>query len=185
MEDAAKGAAVGTGTAVDWEIIHGNHSLLPNDTIAEIMHKNLKIVGGVEYSKEEQAFAEKIYKTLIQPDFTLGAEQTVQPIKREGSMGSTDVGDISWNVPTAELRTATWVPGTSAHSWQAIAAGGTTIGVKGLQVSAKTLALTAIDLFENAQLVARARDELLERRGKDFKYEPLLGDRAPPLDYRK
>lgn len=185
VENAAKGAAVGTGTTVDWEIIHGNHSLLPNDTIAAIMDRNLQIVGGVHYSQAEQAFAEEIYKTLFQPEFTLGSEQDIQPIKREGSMGSTDVGDISWNVPTAELRTATWVPGTSAHSWQAIAAGGTTIGIKGLQVSAKTLSLTAIDLFENAQLVAKARDELLARRGKDFKYQPLLGDRAPPLDYRK
>jgi aminobenzoyl-glutamate utilization protein B len=185
IEQAARGAALGTGTKVDWEIIHGNHSLLPNETIAKIMDKNLKTVGGVEYSKKEQEFAEKIYLTLNLPELALGSEKTIRPIKREGSMGSTDVGDISWNVPTAQINTATWVPGTSAHSWQAIAAGGTTIGVKGLQVSAKALTLTAIDLYENAELVEKARAELLERRGKDFKYVPLLGDRAPPLDYRK
>jgi aminobenzoyl-glutamate utilization protein B len=115
----------------------------------------------------------------------LGSEKIIQPIKYKGSMGSTDVGDISWNVPTGEFRSATWVPGTSAHSWQAIAAGGMSIGVKGMQVSVKTLALTAIDLFENAELVKKAKAELQKRRGKGFKYEPLLGDRAPPLDYRK
>lgn len=185
VEQAARGAAMGTGTKVDWEIIHGNHSLLPNETIAIIMDKNLKIVGGVEYSKKEQEFAEKIYLTLNLPELALGSEKTIRPIKHEGSMGSTDVGDISWNVPTAQINTATWVPGTSAHSWQAIAAGGTTIGVKGLQVSAKALALTAIDLFENPELVEKAKAELLERRGSDFKYEPLLGDRTPPLNYRK
>ena len=99
-------------------------------------------------------------------------------------MGSTDVGDISWNVPTAEFTTATWVPGTPAHSWQAIAAGGTDIGIKGLQLAAKTLALTAADFFENPELAKQARAELIEQRGDDFNYAPLLGDRAPALDYR-
>ncbi|MBT7950472.1 MAG: amidohydrolase [Gammaproteobacteria bacterium] len=185
VEQAAKGAAMGTGTTVDWEIIHGNHSMLPSKIIATVMDKNLKIVGGVAYSKKEQEFAEKIYLTLNSPELALGSEKIIQPIKYKGSMGSTDVGDISWNVPTGEFRSATWVPGTSAHSWQAIAAGGMSIGVKGMQVSVKTLALTAIDLFENAELVKKAKAELQKRRGKGFKYEPLLGDRAPPLDYRK
>ena len=131
IEQAARGAALGTGTKVEWEIIHANHSLLPNEAIANLLNENLKIVGGVKYSKKEQAFAEKIYSTLTQPELALGSQNAIGPIKYEGSMGSTDVGDISWNVPTGELRTATWVPGTSAHSWQAIAAGGTTIGMKG------------------------------------------------------
>ena len=100
-------------------------------------------------------------------------------------MGSTDVGDISWIVPTTELETATWVPGTSAHSWQAIAAGGTTIGIKGLQVAAKTLALTAIDLYRDPERLRQAGDELKERRGAGFEYRSLLGDRDPPLDYRR
>jgi len=88
-------------------------------------------------------------------------------------------------VPTAGLRTATWVPGTSAHTWQAVAAGGTTIGKKGMILAAKTLALSAIDLFTNPEALSKAHDELLQQRGKDFKYEALLGDRKPPLDYRK
>ena len=99
-------------------------------------------------------------------------------------MGSTDVGDISWNVPTAEFTTATWVPGTPAHSWQAIAAGGTDIGIKGLQLASKTMALTAADIFENPELAKQARAELIRQRGADFNYAPLLGDRAPALDYR-
>jgi aminobenzoyl-glutamate utilization protein B len=83
------------------------------------------------------------------------------------------------------MSAATWVPGTSAHSWQAVAAGGTEIGNKGMIVAAKTRAMTAVDLFLDPQLRAAAREEFLSRRGEDFHYQPLLGDREPPLDYRK
>jgi aminobenzoyl-glutamate utilization protein B len=79
---------------------------------------------------------------------------------------------------------ATWVPGTPAHSWQAVAAGGTNIGNKGMMVAAKTLTLTAIELFGNKTLVSEAKKEFQEKRGADFKYIPLLGDRSPALDYR-
>ena len=185
LEAAALGAASGTGTTVEWEIMHGNHSLLPNSVIAERMQANLELLGGLTYDAEEQAFAEQIYATLDSPEFALGSEQQVQEIRRAISMGSTDVGDISWNVPTAEISTATWVPGTSAHTWQAIAAGGTTIGIKGLQLAAKALALTAADFYENPQLLQQARAALEEQRGADFIYTPLIGDREPPLDYRR
>lgn len=77
------------------------------------------------------------------------------------------------------------VPGTPAHSWQAVAAGGTDIGNKGMMVAAKTLALTAIELFLNPAQIIKAKAELEEKRGQDFKYIPLLGDRKPALDYRK
>ena len=88
-------------------------------------------------------------------------------------------------VPTVGLRTATWVPGTSAHTWQAVAAGGTGVGEKGMTVAAKTLALAAVALYEQPELLAEARAEMLRRRGADFDYQPLLGDRDPPLDYRR
>ena len=106
-------------------------------------------------------------------------------IIEKGRGGSTDVGDVSWMVPTAGLRTATWVPGTSAHTRQAVAAGGMSIGMKGMMVAAKTLTLTGIDLFLQPELCTTAEIELQKRRGANFKYEPLLGDRKPPLDYRK
>ena len=184
IELAAQGAAAGTGTSVDWEIMHGNLSLLPNTLIAGLMQKNLERLGGISYSETEEAFAEDIFKTLTKPEFELGSQQKVFATDTSISMGSTDVGDISWNVPTAEFSTATWVPGTPAHSWQAIAAGGTDIGIKGLQLAAKTMALTAADFFEKPELAAEARAELIKQRGPDFKYTPLLGDRAPALDYR-
>ena len=88
-------------------------------------------------------------------------------------------------MPTAGFGTATWVPGTTAHSWQAVAAGGMSIGHKGMMLAAHILAETARELIENPQLVAAATKEFHERRGEDFEYRPLLGDREPPLDYRR
>ena len=138
----------------------------------------------MSYSLAEQAFAETIYKTLIKPTLPLGSENQGQPFVFRQGMGSTDVGDVSWTVPTVGFGTATWVPGTPAHSWQAVAAGGTTIGHKGMILAAKTLAVTATDLFENRDLIERAREEFEERRGANFEYSALLGDSKPPLDYR-
>ena len=91
---------------------------------------------------------------------------------------------MSVAVPTVGLNTATWVPGTSAHSWQSVAASGMTIGYKGAQVAAKTMALAAIELMENEALIIAARLEFETKRGADFEYDSLLGDRPPPLDYR-
>lgn len=184
LEQAALGAAAGTGTTVDWEIMHGSHSLLPNPVIAGRMQANLELLGGVSWDAGERAFAEQIYATLDTPEFQLGDEAKVLETDRRQGMGSTDVGDVSWTVPTAEFSTATWVPGTAAHSWQAVAAGGTTIGVKGLQLAAKTLALTAADFFENPELLREARAAFDRQRGEGFVYRSLIGDREPPLDYR-
>ena len=94
------------------------------------------------------------------------------------------MADVSWVVPTAGLRTATWVPGTAAHSWQAIAAGGMSIGEKGMINAAKVMAMTAVDLFTRPDLVAAAATEYRERVGPNFVYQSLVGDRGPPLDYR-
>ena len=184
---AAEGAALGTGTRMEYEVIHGLYNVMPNEPLAELMYKNLKLVGGVKYNEEERAFAEKIIPTLGKDGVNPEDAEKISPytVSYKGRGGSTDVGDISWVVPTAGLRTATWVPGTGAHSWQAVAAGGTTIGTKGMMVAAKTLALTAIDIYQDPKICDTAKEALAGRRGKNFKYEPLLGDRKPPLDYRK
>jgi aminobenzoyl-glutamate utilization protein B len=150
------------------------------------MNEKLNEVGGVAYTPDEQAFADKIYATLISPSVELGSHEQVQAFDFERpGLGSTDVGDVSWTVPTVGLRTATWVPGTPAHSWQATAAGGMSIGFKGMNVASQTLALTGRELFKRPKLVAKAKAEFQERRRPDFRYRALLGDRAPALDYRK
>ncbi|MGH6617117.1 MAG: amidohydrolase, partial [Sphingomonas sp.] len=115
----------------------------------------------------------------------LDAVARIDPIWSGDMGGSTDVSDISWTTPTIGLGTATWVPGTPAHSWQAVAASGMSIGAKGGVVAAKTIALTAADLFLSPQTLAEAKAELVKARGPNFRYEAMLGDRKPALDYRK
>ena len=115
----------------------------------------------------------------------IGSQAGIQPYEVSLGYGSTDVGDVSFAVPTVGLRTATWVPGTAAHTWQAVAASGNSIGHKGTQVAAKTLTLAAIELFENQKLRTAAKAEFELARGDDYTYYSLLGEREPPLDYRK
>ncbi len=183
---AAEGAALGTGTKMDYELIGGTHELLPNITLQKMMHANLVKVGGVQYTEKEKEFGNQIIQSLGIENGSLEKAAMVQPYKTlDPSFGSTDVGDVSFTVPTAGMGSATWVPGTPAHSWQAVAAGGTDIGNKGMMVAAKTIALTAIDLFLNPSIILKAKEELNQKRGIDFKYTPLLGDRKPALDYRK
>jgi aminobenzoyl-glutamate utilization protein B len=182
---AAEGAALGTGTRFDYEVIHGMYNLIPNETLGKLLHANLEKVGGFAYTPEEQAFAEKIHETLPRPR-PIGSQEKVEPLRPPGTGSfSTDVADISWLVPTASMRAATWVPGTPGHSWQAVAAGGMSIGFKGMMVAAKTLATAAVDLYTNPEWIQTAQQELLETRGPDFEYDPLVGNRKPPLDYRK
>jgi aminobenzoyl-glutamate utilization protein B len=176
---------VGTGTTVSYEIIGGTHDLLINKTLAEVMQKNLLITGGVSYNADEIMFAKQIQNTLGFKAPAIESADSIRPLKQvmDAGGGSTDVGDVSYAVPTVGLRTATWAPGVPAHSWQAVACGGTEMGIKGMMVAAKTMALTAIDLITNADLIKRAKEEFARAKG-DYKYEALLGNRQPALDYR-
>ncbi|MEM1189841.1 MAG: amidohydrolase [Pseudomonadota bacterium] len=184
LEEAARGAALGTGTEVQTEIIHGNHPLLVNETLARMMDETLRNMGGINYSAEEERFAREIYSSFDRPGLPLGSEKEVQPFSVGLGFGSTDVGDVSIAVPTVGLLTATFVPGTAGHSWQAVAAGGTSIGFKGADLAARTLSSAAIRLYTDAALRDAALAEFRQRRGEDFVYEAMLGDRDPPLDYR-
>jgi aminobenzoyl-glutamate utilization protein B len=182
----AEAAAIGTQTRMEYEIMNGVYNLLPNEVLARVMYKNLNALGGITYSKEETAYASKIRETLMNTNANFENAKIVSPFRvvEMGTGGSTDVADVSWNVPTVGLRIATWVPGTAGHSWQAIAAGGTSIGIKGMLLAAKTMTLTGMDLFSSPQLLQDAHEELIRRRGTSFEYKSLVGDRRPPLDYR-
>ena len=181
---AAEGAAQGTETDFSYEVMHGNYSVMPNEVLQSVMHKQLVNRGGVTYDKEENEFAEEIYKTLLNPVASIGDQEKILPYKTIHGYGSTDVGDISWLVPTAGARIASWVPGTPAHSWQAVASGGTSIGLKGEKLAVQVLSDTAIQIYLDPSIVKRAKKELSDRVGEGFIYFPLLGDRDPPLDYR-
>ncbi|KRG42670.1 amidohydrolase [Stenotrophomonas pictorum JCM 9942] len=185
LHQAAQGAAMGTGTTVAFEQTGGVFSLLPNDTLGQVMQAALQRVGGVRYDVAERAFAERMQQTLERRP-ALDEAAALQPYRADNAgSASTDVGDVSWIVPTAGVSTATWVPGTPAHSWQAVAASGSTIGAKGALNAAKTLALAAVALYQSPQTVAAAKTEFAQRRGADFTYQPLLQRTAPPLDYRR
>jgi aminobenzoyl-glutamate utilization protein B len=174
----AKAAALGTETKMDYEIIRGTHDILLNKTLAESMQKNLEKVGGVKYNAEEIEFAKKIQSSFTYKAPAISNSDSITPLKTVTETGGepTDVGDVSYAVPTVGLYAATWVPGTSAHSWQAVACGGTEIGTKGMMVAAKAMALTAIDLFTDPSLIQKSKDEFLKLKG-NYKYEALLGNR--------
>ncbi|MEE4109025.1 MAG: amidohydrolase [Halieaceae bacterium] len=181
----AEAAALGTETSMDYEIIGGTYPRLPNEVLAAALHRNLSLVGGVEYDEAEQEFALEMQKTLGSDVPPIESAARVEPMRFTEGKASADTGDVSWSVPMAAMRAATWVPGTPAHSWQAVAAGGMSIGYKGMMVAAKTLALTAVDLYTKPELLSQASAEFRERIGPDFEYRALLGDREPALDYRK
>lgn len=184
----AQAAALGTETKMSHEILAGLYNLLPNETLAKQMQKSLETVGGVPYTADETAFAESIRKTVSansMPDVA-SAGRVIPYALNAMFPASTDVGDVSWVVPTAGLSTATWVPGVPAHSWQAVACNGMSIGFKGMMVAAKTIALTGVELLQQPEALKAAKAELLKARGgSNFKYQSLAGDRKPPLDYRK
>jgi aminobenzoyl-glutamate utilization protein B len=183
---AAQGAALGTGTTMDYEIMDGDYDILPNRALSEAMQKDLEKVGGVDYTPEEMEFAKKIQSTFTYKAPPIEASFKVEPLSPtiQDGPASSDVGDVSWNVPTIGMGAATWVAGTNAHSWQAVACGGTDIGIKGMMVAAKTMTLMGIDLLTQPALISAAKEEFKKDRGADFKYVPLLGDRKPALNYR-
>lgn len=179
----AEAGALATETELEIENLAGTHNMLPNDTLSEVTYRNLLELVDISYNDEERAFAVELQRHLDQPrDLALLNEV----VNRQGeiSKGSTDVGDVSWVAPTTGFSTACWVPGTPAHSWQAVAAGGTTIGKKGMILAARVLAATAYDLIHNPEVLASAREELQERLAGDPYDAMLEPGQAPPLNYR-
>jgi len=183
---AGEGAAMGTGTKMDYEIIDGDYDILPNKVLSVAMQKDLEMVGGITYSPSEIEFGKKIQATFNYKAPPLESVSIIQPLSETITKGSasSDVGDVSWNVPTVGLGAATWIPGTPPHSWQAVACGGTDIGMKGMMVAAKTMTLMGIDLLTKKELIEQATEEFKKDRGEGFEYKALLGDRKPALDYR-
>ena len=184
MEKAAEGAAIATGTRAEVVLQSSVWDVLPNDALTELLRKNLKVAGGVRYSGEERAFAVKLRETMDTKDaLPLGSETEIFTESR-GTMGSTDVGDVSHVLPVGQFSAATFVPGTPGHSWQSTACAGMSIGRKGMVVAAKTLTLTALDLLTEPENVAAAK-ESFSRRSTGAAYRSRIPAEArPPLNYR-
>lgn len=183
MVKCAKAGELATETKLEILPEGGIVEMLPNSALAAACKANLTRLNDLRYDAEEEKFAARIQTTLDAPP-PIDSVGRVEQAGGSSGTGSTDVGDVSWVVPTAGFTAACWVPGTPAHSWQAVAAGGTTIGRKGMVLAARTLAATAWDLFEDPKLVAAAKAEHKERLA-GRKYQPLIEPgQEPPLEYR-
>jgi aminobenzoyl-glutamate utilization protein B len=179
----AKAGALATETKLEVEYLGGQLEILPNDALSRLTLANLRALNDLKFSEDEIHFANALAETLQEPAPLTSISEVVD---RQGSTskGSTDVGDVSWAAPTTGFGTVCWVPGTPGHSWQATAAGATTIGRKGMLLAAKVLSATAWDLYTKPELLAAAKAEH-ERRLAATPYESLLQPgQKPPLDYR-
>ena len=181
----AEAGVLATETRLEVELVNSAYNLLPNEALTRLLDRHLRAVGGVEYSAEERAFAEALRKTFpAGPRPALELAGTVGPVATGTSFGSTDVGDVSWVVPTAQFRAATFVPGTPGHSWQAVACAGSSIGRKGMAVAAKVLALSAWELLTTPGQVEAAR-ESFRKASEGRAYRSRLPEsQKPPLNYR-
>lgn len=184
----AQAGALASETKLDVELVGSTYNVLGNAPLAKLMDANLKLVGGIQYTPEEQAFAEALIKTMpAGSNAVLGSEREVRAIRNpdpNAPSASSDVGDVSWQVPTIQLSTATAVPGTPGHSWQNVACSGSSIGRKGMVNAAKVMALTAIDLFTQPEQIELAKaDFAKQREGKEYRSRIPAG-KKPPLNYR-
>ena len=201
--DIAKGAAMMTRTKLEVEFIEGCYNLIPNRTMAELIVKNMREIGTPKYSQEDLEFAKEIAKTIpremkiaqLKKSKRPGWERLIDKLiddevpdpwgEGEVMHGSTDVADVSWQAPTVEFSTAAWILGTPAHSWQAVAQSGTSLGHKSAVFAAKVMAATIIDLLTNEQLLAKAKEEHKRRLGGKQYKSPIPPDHKPPLDFWK
>lgn len=177
--------ALASETRVEMELIDSSYNTLPNDALAALGNRNMQMVGGVKYTAEEQAFADTIRKTLPDRMRPMGSQEKVEVPTEGTGVASTDAGDVSWNFPMMELHAATFVPGVPAHTWQAAACAGMSIGRKGMVVAAKGLALSAMDLFTDPVQMDAAKTAFAKRRAQNEYRSRVPADHKPPLNYRE
>lgn len=180
VKKMAEGAAIMANVDYKTSLVSGIYETLVNRAGGEIMQKNLEILGPIKYSDTETAFGKDIQKATGKPQ--LGMDSSIKPLRETEELpggGSTDVGDVSWNVPNINLGVTVAPKGTPWHSWAVVACGGMSIGHKGMIYAAKAMSMTMLDLFENPKLVAKVQAEFKSRKG-DEKYEAMI-DGPPPI----
>lgn len=193
--DIAKGAALMSGTSYDIDFVTGCFELLPNRTLSDLMLAKLLEAGPLNFTAQEKAFAKELQDTFapgtVADAFAFSQRATSvtldPPLMEEPlwegilphvdnpavSTGSTEVGDVSQITPTGQLTTCCWPLGTPAHSWQIVASSGSGIGFKGMMLAAKALALSALDLFTQPELLAKARAEFEQDKAGNPYISPL------------
>ena len=180
LENAARGAAVATGTEVAWRVVTGCYPYLPNRAFAELLYENLQEVGPPKYSEEEHAFARDLQKTFAAPP----GEALDEGHRLTGDFVgpySQDDGDLSWLCPLGLVHTSAWVRGVPAHTWQVVATSGMSIGFKAMISAAETMAAGALDLFTQPTRLDALKKEFRERTD-GFAYECLVPKEVKPLE---
>ncbi len=184
----SQGAALMTGTTVEMSGVGTDANIIGNDALAPVAQKNLEEAGGYAMNESEKTFALELQKTLgIDSPPALDQTGTVEPLRPvdlNAPSASTDVGDVSWTVPTIGFTTATFVPGVAAHTWQAAASAGMSIGQDGMVVASRALAFTAIDLFTTPELVQSAKADFNRKLAGKTYYSAIPPGQKPSLNYR-
>jgi aminobenzoyl-glutamate utilization protein B len=179
VRKVAEGAATMTETTVTVKIQAGSWEFLTNDAGAKLLDANLRWLGPVSYTADEQEFAKTIQRATEVPD--VGMDMEIQPLEdQEEEGGSTDVADVSWTVPTLHVTVATAPKDAPWHAWPVVATAGMSIGHKGLVRAAKTLAATMVDLYEQPAALKAVRAEFEQKKG-DVVYDAYVPDGPPPL----
>ena len=179
LRKIAEGAALMTETSSTFTIQNGNWEMLTNMTGARLLDANLRWIGAPKFTSEEHEFAKKIQQATNVP--AIGLDTSIHPLENQPQEGgSTDVGDVSWVVPTLNLSVVTAPKDTPWHAWPVVATGGMSIGHKGMLVAAKVLAATMVDLYENSAALREVRAEFEKKRG-NVKFEAYLPPGPPPV----
>lgn len=181
VQEMAEGAAILANVDHKISLVSGIHEILPNRAGGKAAQKNLEMLGDITYTEEETAFAHKIQAATGKPQ--IGIDGKIKPLREtleHPGGGSTDVGDVSYIVPTVRFGVTTAPKGTPWHSWAVVACGGMSIGHKGLVYAAKALSMTMLDMFTNPKLVQEVKKEFKERKG-DYQYKGLVPPGPPPI----
>ena len=196
VDQIARGAALMTETAVTITVLSGMSNLLGNRPLEKTLHDNLSRLGPPDFDATDRAFAEEIRATVRQEDIVSAHRRvgipvtaapladSIVPLEARGarSVGSTDVGDVSWAVPTVQARGATYAIGTPGHSWQLTAQGKSPLAHKGMVHVAKAMAGTAVDVLSNPALLEAAKREHRERLIETPFRSPLPPGLEPPFE---
>ncbi len=176
----AEGAAIMANVDYKYSLISGIYETLVNREGGKIMQNNLELLGPITYTDEEITYGKAIQEATGKPQ--VGMDGEVHPLKETEELpggGSTDVGDVSWNVPNINLGVTVAPKGTPWHSWAVVACGGMSIGHKGMVYASKAMGMTMFDLFDDPKLVEKVKEEFKTRKG-DVKYEAMI-DGPPPI----
>jgi aminobenzoyl-glutamate utilization protein B len=186
--DCARGAALASGTTLDTvNVITAIHQRHLNRGLAEIIQKNIELIGMPEWTEKENLFAKSLQKELGEKETGYPAKTGTlsEPPSIQVGGSSSDVGEVTLLAPTATVNFPTGVPGSIGHHWSTVTSGYGTAAWKGLNAGAKVIAATALDLLTEPRLLNEIRKEFLEY-SRNHPYKSFLPDGArPPLELNR